>query len=243
MRQSGTCQRIPPRFVVAAWCALSTLALPVPACAQTAGKVTRVAGPGSVVKAAPQGSQTASATAGSPIHWGETLQTGDGGRIRAQLEDGSILSLGQETSLLFHKHDDKAQQTILELTHGALRVNLQRLTAPESFFEIRTNHCVLRALGGDIAVNAINPAATVVTAKSGQTVLNCANPEDPKKLTIPAADFAMLGEDSVHPMRAAVVGSRSKQFSITPAVDQTPSAGNPRGDRGLVADFGGRRAE
>src|SRR5580658_2179873 len=45
-----------------------------------------------------------------PFKWLDTLRTGDASRIRAQLNDGSILSIGQNARLRVVKHDERSQQ-------------------------------------------------------------------------------------------------------------------------------------
>src|SRR6267378_8685110 len=73
---------------------------------QKAGTITRFVAPANIVQAAPRpGLQEISAAIApnATVKWHDILRTGDGGRIRAQLNDGSILSLGSKTQLIVNK--------------------------------------------------------------------------------------------------------------------------------------------
>src|SRR6202035_5487067 len=99
---------------------LSTVAF-----AQKAGMVTRFVAPASVEEAAPrpglQPVSTAIKANNTVIKWKDSLVTGEGGRIRAQLNDGSILSVGSKSKLVVQKHDEKTQQSVLDLSYGQVR--------------------------------------------------------------------------------------------------------------------------
>jgi hypothetical protein len=144
-----------------------------------AGQVTKSNGPAFVVQPPPRaGAQpnTVAATPGTAFRWHDTLKTEDAGRIRAQLNDGSILSIGQKTSLIVTKHDERTQQSTFELQYGAVRANVQHLARPDSNFEIRTQTAVCGVLGTDEAVDANDPTATVVISISGIVTVRSSSP-------------------------------------------------------------------
>src|SRR6266436_4704150 len=86
----------------------------VPASAQKAGKIMKFVAPAFIEQpgARPGLKLVSTPTiAGADIHWMDVLRTDEGGRIRAQLNDGSILSIGSKSKLTVNKHDEKAQQS------------------------------------------------------------------------------------------------------------------------------------
>jgi ferric-dicitrate binding protein FerR (iron transport regulator) len=135
--------------------------------AQTAGKVTRIVPP-------------ADAAEGSSIQWNDVLRTGPGGRIRVQLNDGSILSLGVKSALRIVKHDERTQQTILELNYGMVRAQVVHLARPGSSFVIRTHSGEIESHGGDLIVDDSNPVETIVTVSSAKVTVT---KEDHKEKT------------------------------------------------------------
>jgi hypothetical protein len=213
--QSGLYLRIPPRFVLGAWCAL---ALPAMAYAQTAGTVTKVSGSAYVVKppSGPFEKETRIAVkAGAAVRWDDTLLTGPAARIRLQLNDGSMLSLGRQSRLKVNKHDAKTQQSDFELV-GRVRANVVHLAQPASHFDILTNSCVIGVLaGGDIAVDADNPSATVVLSRTGQTVMDCTKSGQRMRLQIPAGFYASSSEGTLHPLTADLLGPVYLGFTLS----------------------------
>ena len=150
---------------------LALLVVSGSAFAQKAGIITKFVYPAMVVQApARPGLQEVSTdvTLGNtPIKWHDILRTGEGGRMRAQLTDGSILSIGSKSQLVVNKHDEKTQQTDLDLTYGKIRSQVVHLARPDSNFDVRTATAVCGVLGTDDIVDADNPTATVVIVISG----------------------------------------------------------------------------
>jgi hypothetical protein len=77
-----------------------------PADTQTAGEVK------ALIPAASRNAQPAKAK--DSLAWNDLLKTGDQGRLRAGLTDGSILSLGSSSELKVVQHDAVAQQTSMK---------------------------------------------------------------------------------------------------------------------------------
>src|SRR3972149_365501 len=82
------------------WVALAWLAQLQPAMAQRpvkAGDLRVVLPPGQVAR--PSGTQVVrmEAKKGLPVYYRDVLETGVGGRLRARLQDGSILALGAQS--------------------------------------------------------------------------------------------------------------------------------------------------
>jgi hypothetical protein len=95
-------------FVLAA-----TPVLAAPTDNQTAGEVK------ALIPAAWRNSQPVKVK--DSLEWNDLLQTGDQGRLRAGLTDGSILSLGSNGALKVIKHDAASQQTSIYMSYGKLR--------------------------------------------------------------------------------------------------------------------------
>jgi hypothetical protein len=203
------------------WCAL---ALPALLGAQTAGTIVKVSGTAAVVQPpskAGQNQTQAVAKVGDKFHWRDALQTAAGGRLRVQLLDGSILSIGQRTKLVVNKHDERTQQSSFELIQGKLRANVVHLTRTDSSFEIRTSPCVMGVLGGgDILVDADNPTNTVVWASSGKVVMNCWNWEPARRLEVPGGYCALSSEGILHPLTADMLDQMDK-FSLLNKLSDT----------------------
>jgi ferric-dicitrate binding protein FerR (iron transport regulator) len=151
--------------------ATATLFLCLPLTAQIAGQIVAKASPAAIATLAPRPGLKAEereAAIGMPFHWHDALVTEPGGRIRARLRDGSFVSLTQQTKLVIQKHDSRRQQTSLDLVYGTIRLQVVPLFKPDSSFEIRTNYCIVGALGqADFIVDASSPVSAIITVFSG----------------------------------------------------------------------------
>jgi TonB family protein len=134
-----------------------------------AGMVTRAIQPATLQRPQAPNEGPVPATDKLPIFSGDVLITGAGGRMRATLEDGSVLHIGPESSLVVRQVDTLAQQSEFDLRYGRIRAQVARLTLPDSKFEIRTNVAVVTVLeGGDVYVDATSPVGTAVMCSSGK---------------------------------------------------------------------------
>jgi len=112
-----------------------------------------------------RGTQETEGNRGDPIFWNDLLRTEPRGRVRALLEDGSILNIGSESRLQVLQHDSKSQQTNLEMRYGRLRAQVVALTRPNARFEIRTNTAICGVLGTDFYVEATEKTTRVIVFK------------------------------------------------------------------------------
>ena len=96
------------------------------------------------------------------VQWNDQLQTNNTGRLRVNLRDGSILSLGSNSQLHVVQHDAAAQQTTLELLFGRLRSQVVKLTQPNSKFEVRTPTSVAGVIGTDFLLIATADRTTLI---------------------------------------------------------------------------------
>jgi hypothetical protein len=111
----------------------------------SAGEVTRLVSPVETDR----GAQQLPAALQSPVYWNDLLRSGRLGRARVTLNDGSLLSLGSDSTLRVLQHDAAAQQTVLELAAGRMRGQVMKLTRPGAKFEIRTPSAVAGLVGTD----------------------------------------------------------------------------------------------
>ena len=84
---------------------------------QKAGEVSRAIPDVAIAR----GAQQLPAPVKALVDWGDVVHTGDGGRARVSLDDGSLLNVGSSSSLTVTQHDAKAQQTQIELEYGRVR--------------------------------------------------------------------------------------------------------------------------
>ena len=201
---------------VPSWCGLGlslilSLALIVPAevpaagqsAAQRAGEVSRVIPAANIAR----GAKTLNASVKTQVDWQDKINTQAGGRARVGLDDGSVLNVGSDSSMVVTKHDAAVQQTDLELTYGKLRTQAQKIAKPDGKFEVRTPAGVAGVVGTDFYVDysnnlmnvivfegqvkVCNLAGVCVIAKAGQTTSVRTNDSSPPPAPVQAT-LAML---------------------------------------------------
>jgi hypothetical protein len=96
------------------------------------------------------------------LQWKDLLTTNAKGRLRAQLTDGSILSLGSNGQLQVVQHDANSQQTALQLDYGKLRNQVVKITQPGGKYEVKTPNAVIGVIGTDFYVAYGNNRTTVI---------------------------------------------------------------------------------
>ena len=135
------------------WGALALLISATCAWADPVGQVVRLSGAVELTR----GTATAALVLGAALEAGDRLRTGDGGRVRLQLIDGSIINLGARSELSI---DDVVsggigteRQVGLDLALGALRAFAAPAT-PQSRFEIRTPKAITAVRGTEWGILA-----------------------------------------------------------------------------------------
>jgi hypothetical protein len=96
------------------------------------------------------------------LDWNDLLKTAASGRVRAGLDDGSILSVGSNSELRVLQHDAASQQTSLEMNAGRLRSKVVKITQPNGKFEVHTPNAVIGVVGTDFFVEYDNNKTTVI---------------------------------------------------------------------------------
>jgi hypothetical protein len=136
------------------------------------GTVTAVAGEASVLRfgaTSPEGLAT-----GATLFEGDEVRTEDG-RARIQLNDGSILQLGESTSLMLtwvlHAPALETQSVILSVPTGIVRTIVEALL-PRSLFELRTSTAITSERGTDFIAEAELDNTAVVALEGTVEVQN-----------------------------------------------------------------------
>jgi len=139
-----------------------------PLWAEPAGEQTA----GSVKAIIPDASRNAQPLAvNATLEWNDLLQTSAKGRVRAQLTDGSYLSLGSNSELRVVQHDAAAQQTSLELNYGKLRSQVVKITQPGGKYEVKTPNAVIGVIGTYFYVSYVNGKTTVICYEGTLSVM------------------------------------------------------------------------
>src|SRR5580658_10494131 len=139
-------------------CSLPVLASPQTG-AQHAGQIS------AMIPAATRNSQPAKVK--DDLQWNDVLKTTHAGRLRAGLDDGSILSLGSDSELRIVQHDSASQQTSLEMNFGKVRSQVVKITQPGGKFQVTTPNAVIGVIGTDFYV-AYGANKTTVICYEGQ---------------------------------------------------------------------------
>jgi ferric-dicitrate binding protein FerR (iron transport regulator) len=111
-------------------CAAFLCSIPT-ASAQTAGRVGRLLPAGFVTHE----NATAEAKVAGPVFWNDFLRTNEQGRMRVDLEDGSLLTVGAKSELRVVKHDAASQQSSIDLLYGKVRATVAPVTKPGGSFQ------------------------------------------------------------------------------------------------------------
>lgn len=172
---------------------LLVLTFALPLSAEVAGKVARVLPASSLTR----GTATNEAKAADPVDWNDILRTNKQGRMRLNLVDGSLLSLGAESEMRVVRHDPTSQQSLAELLYGRIRVKVVQMTKPSAGFEIRTPTAVIGAIGTELAIEAARGSvATSITAQTLADLPSGGLPGQPGQRSI--ADFLDVEQTTVY---------------------------------------------
>jgi hypothetical protein len=158
-----------------------------PATGQRAGQIN------ALIPAATKNEQATKAK--DELDWNDLLKTAASGRVRAGLDDGSILSVGSNSELRVLQHDATSQQTSLEMDAGRLRSKVVKITQPNGKFEVHTPNAVIGVIGTDFYVEYDGNKTTVICyagvvtvtpiggARATNNSSNAANATNPVTLT------------------------------------------------------------
>ena len=137
---------------------------------RSAGKISRMIPTVNVQRASKQ----MGAAAQTPVLWGDTLVSQQGGRARVTLEDNSILNLGSDSSLTILSHDASTQKTQIQLAYGRVRSNVVKIARAGGSFEVRTPSAVAGVVGTDFYIAHDNGVTTVIVFEGAVRVCDLA---------------------------------------------------------------------
>ncbi len=142
---------------------------PAPKVGPKAGAITALLPIATITRGTGKAAVTNEAKKGDDLVWNDLLKTEKGGRARITLTDQSILSLGSQAQLKIVKHDDRSQQTALQLYGGRVRAEVAKITRQGGSFELRTPTAVAGVIGTDFGTDASTVGTTVFLCISGVT--------------------------------------------------------------------------
>jgi len=147
------------------------------------------------------------------IEWNDLLQTGDQGRLRAGLTDGSILSLGSKGALRVLQHNASSQQTSIEMNYGQLRSQVVKITQPGGKYEVRTPNAVIGVIGTDFYVGYENDLTTVVCYVGKVSVTALGSAKVVRKSEQANAEQALV---TLSPGQLVVIGMKAPPGGFAP---------------------------
>jgi hypothetical protein len=100
----------------------------------------------------------------------DNLSTNKSGRMRIELQDGSILTVGSESDLKIVKHSPATGETTVDLVDGRLRSRVVRVRKSGSKFEVTTPNATISAMGTDFFLE-VSHSQTHVIVYSGVVVV------------------------------------------------------------------------
>lgn len=179
---------------------LSVLLVALPAWAvppeQNAGVV------GALIPSATRNAQPLAVNAS--LQWNDLLQTSTKGRLRANLTDGSILSLGSNSQLKVLQHDAKSQQTAIDLDYGKLRNQVVKITQPGGKYQVKTPNAVIGVIGTDFYVAYAKNQTTVICYDGVISVTPldgtaAGNQSSSNSVTVTAGQMVVIGPNLTQP--------------------------------------------
>jgi hypothetical protein len=150
-----------PLLIALAFLLAASIAVPpdvVAQVAQRAGQISRAIPEVAIAR----GAQQLPAPVKALVDWGDVVRTGDGGRARVALDDGSVLNVGSSSSLTVTQHNAAAQQTQIELTYGRVRSQVVKQSKPNAKFEVHTAVGVAGVVGTDFFLGYLNGLFQIV---------------------------------------------------------------------------------
>jgi hypothetical protein len=177
-----------------------------------AGRITALIPTGSVLRE----KKTYEAKKDMGVFWQDAVKTERGGRARLRLEDGSILNVGSQASLVVVKHDPGKQQTDLDLIYGKVRADVTKIATPDGHFEIHTKVAVCGVVGTEEYLDATDLATTVIALGGGQVRVSSSDPRFPgATLLNPGEAVSVIAGRAPGPKRLATSEEMSRAVQDT----------------------------
>jgi ferric-dicitrate binding protein FerR (iron transport regulator) len=107
----------------------------------------------------------------------DALKTDNSGRMRIELQDGSILNVGSDTQFRIVNHDSLSGETLVDLSSGRLRSRVAKVRGSGQF-KIATAHATITALGTDFLLEVSAPSTRVIVYSGVVVVTAAGGPTD-----------------------------------------------------------------
>ena len=135
------------------------------------------------------------AAKGDTLSWDDRVRTYPTGRVRINLDDGSILSLGSDSELRIVKHEASTQTTALQLRYGKIRCRVARLTRAGGAFELRTPTAVAGVIGTDFGADSGERGITRIICLEGSVRVRNADPHYPGEVVCRPGQIVLVRVD------------------------------------------------
>ncbi len=159
--------------------------------------------------------QTRPLSEGAPVLEGDLIRTQTGARLRLVLEDGSVLQLGENTSLdvdwVLHAPARGTSNVLLEMSSGIMRAMVEKLV-PNALYQVVTHTAVTSVRGTDWIAEA-GAAATAIVALDGAVTVRNRAEEIPGEVTLGPGEGTTV-EAAAPPDPPAVWGDARRQSFI-----------------------------
>jgi hypothetical protein len=133
---------------------------------RSVGTVSRLVGTPVILR---PGGQRIPAVRGMMLHEGDRVATGPGGRLEITADDGTVILVGEETTVMLTRFvapgNSGSGQALLDLVEGILRLQLPRSW---NRFEVITATAVASVRSTDWIVDAGKPGTTAVFVAQGR---------------------------------------------------------------------------
>lgn len=187
--------------------ALLFLSTCVVCAAADVGRIENSAGAGVILR----DHQVLPITAGTILQLDDIVRTEGGGLIRVTLNDGSALLVSENTELRVVVFDREQEQTLVEMLHGHILVNVAPYTKPGGRFVMRTPTASVLALG----TTAMPPT----TIASVRRLTSCSERIDPVDLLVRLLDrelqILLIGGAQIFRLRGPVAVRPNERRKIS----------------------------
>jgi ferric-dicitrate binding protein FerR (iron transport regulator) len=167
----------------------------------------------------------------SAVHTKDFYSTNGSGRLRIQLDDGSILGMGAESQLRIIKHDASSGETMLDLSSGRLRSRVVKVRKSGTRFQVVTPHARISVVGTDFFLDVTSRRTQVVVysgivlvgTKTGSSAVDVAAGQTTTVDNGGISRLELIAED----FEQETIISTALPGEITPSAEET-SADKPR---------------